>query len=259
VAREGRGAEKARSVNQAVCPVYAPAGLVAGELWWELATLVDVMLLGHWVEMRAIGRAQSALGELAKLLPDTAERVTTSGTETVPVSALQVGDVILVRPGGSLAADGEVVSGRSSVNESMITGESRPVAKGEGDAVVGGTVNAEGSLRVRVTRTGADSALGGIMRLVSEAQASRSRAQDLADRAAFVLTVVAIAAGSATLGAWVRHAPVRDRAHRRRPGDRLPARPRPGHPPCHRHLHDPGRPGGVTRPEALGTRAGPVA
>ncbi|HEX7049116.1 MAG TPA: heavy metal translocating P-type ATPase [Longimicrobiales bacterium] len=189
-----------------VAYLYSVAGvlrLVTGELWWELATLVDVMLLGHWIEMRSVGRASGALRELAKLLPDTAERVTDGGTETVRADALREGDVVLVRPGGAVPADGVVVRGRSSVNEAMITGESRPVEKNQGDDVIAGTVNGEGSLRVRVTKTGEATALAGIMRLVEEAQASRSRAQDLADRAAFVLTLVAIGAGTLTLVAWL--------------------------------------------------------
>jgi P-type Cu2+ transporter len=178
-------------------------GIVAGELWWELSTLVTVMLLGHWIEMRSIGRAQGALRELAKLLPDTAERVLDGMTETVLVHELRRGDLILIRPGSRMAIDGQVIGGSSSVNEAMITGESRPVEKQEGDPVIGGTVNGEGSLRVEVTRTGAETTLGGIMRLVEEAQASRSRAQDLADRAAFVLTIVALGVGGLTLFVWL--------------------------------------------------------
>jgi P-type Cu2+ transporter len=178
-------------------------GLVTGELWWELSTLVTIMLLGHWIEMRSIGRAQGALQELAKLLPDTAERVADGRTVTVPVDQLRPGDLILVRPGSRIAADGLIVEGRSSVNEAMITGESQPIDKEEGDQVIGGTVNGEGSLRVKVSKTGAETTLGGIMRLVGEAQTSRSRAQDLADRAAFVLTIIALAAGTLTLFAWL--------------------------------------------------------
>ncbi|MGH2494176.1 MAG: heavy metal translocating P-type ATPase [Ktedonobacteraceae bacterium] len=178
-------------------------GLVAGmPFYWELATLVTIMLLGHWVEMRAIGSAQNALRELAKLLPDMAERITASRTEEVPVSALQVGDLVLVRPGGQVPADGEIAEGESHVNESMITGESRPVAKHAGDEVIAGTVNGNGSLRVRVTRTGEQTMLAGIMRLVEEAQHSKSRAQALADRAAFWLTLVAVGAAILALIIW---------------------------------------------------------
>ncbi len=172
-------------------------------LYWELATLVDVMLLGHWIEMRAVGRARGALAELARLLPDTAERILDGRTEEVPLEALRVGDLLLVRPGAKVPADGEVVQGESNVNEAMVTGESRPVAKTSGSQVVGGTVNLDGSLRVRVNRVGEDTTLARIMRLVEHAQHSRSRAQALADRAAYWLTIVAILAGAVTLAAWL--------------------------------------------------------
>jgi Cu2+-exporting ATPase len=172
-------------------------------LFWELTTLITVMLFGHWMEMRSVGRAQGALQELAKLLPDEAERISDSGTERVAVSDLRVGDVVLVRPGAKVPADGEVAEGESSVNEAMITGESRPVDKAKGSAVIAGTVNGEGSLRVKVTKVGEETALAGIMRLVADAQASRSRAQVLADRAAFLLTVVAIVTGVLTFVGWL--------------------------------------------------------
>ncbi|MFA9479750.1 heavy metal translocating P-type ATPase [Phycisphaerales bacterium AB-hyl4] len=173
-------------------------------LWWELATLVTIMLLGHWIEMRSIFQAQGALKELAKLLPDMAVRIAGDDqTEEVSVDQLNDGDLILIRPGASIPADGEVKQGKSSVNEAMITGESNPVIKREGDKVIAGTVNGEGSLRVEVTGTGDKTALAGIMRLVEQAQSSRSRAQALADRAAFYLTFVAIAAGVATFIAWL--------------------------------------------------------
>ena len=178
-------------------------GLRGMPLWWELATLVTIMLLGHWIEMRSIDQARGALRALAKLLPDTAVRLDGEQQEEVPVSALREGDVLLIRPGAKVPADGVVRSGRSSVNESMITGESRPVEKDEGARVIAGTVNGHGSLRVEVTGTGDRTALAGIMRLVEQAQASRSRAQALADRAAFFLTLVAIAAGAVTLVTWV--------------------------------------------------------
>ena len=177
-------------------------GFRAMALWWELATLVTIMLLGHWMEMRSIAQASGALKELAKLLPATAVRIVDGGTEEVPVSALRRGDVVLVRPGSSIPADGVVREGRSPVNEAMITGESRPVDKAEGNEVIAGTVNGAGSLRVAVTKTGEKTALAGIMRLVSDAQTSRSRAQALADRAAFYLTLVAISAGVLTLVVW---------------------------------------------------------
>ncbi len=187
--------------------VYSAAVTVGFEghaLWWELATLVTIMLLGHWIEMRSIFQAQGALKELAKLLPDTAVRITADDqTEEVPVDRLQDGDLVLVRPGASVPADGVVRRGRSSVNEAMITGESRPVDKQEADKVIAGTTNGQGSLRVEVTGTGEKTALAGIMRLVEQAQGSRSRAQALADRAAFFLTLVAIGAGGVTLVAWL--------------------------------------------------------
>ncbi|SEP32723.1 ATPase, P-type (transporting), HAD superfamily, subfamily IC, partial [Halogranum amylolyticum] len=172
--------------------------------FWELVTLIDIMLLGHWMEMRSVRQASGALDELAKLMPDTAERVTESGdTEEVPVSELGEGDIILVRPGASVPADGEVVKGESSVDESMITGESRPVDKEPESEVVAGTVNQDGSLRVRVTKTGDETTLAGIMRLVDEAQKSKSRTQLLADRAAGWLFYIALAVAGITAVAWV--------------------------------------------------------
>ena len=176
-------------------------------LWEELATLVTVMLLGHWIEMRSIAQAQGALAELAKLLPDSAVRIVREGRgereEEVPVAALQTGDLVLVRPGARIPVDGVAVEGHSRVNESMITGESRPVEKNLGDKVIAGTVNEAGSLRVQVTGTGEQTMLAGIMRLVEQAQQSRSRAQALADRAAFWLTVVALGAGGLSLVSWL--------------------------------------------------------
>jgi len=174
----------------------------AEALWWELATLVTIMLLGHWIEMRSIAQAQGALNELAKLLPDTATRVTDQGEESVPVGDLQEGDIVLIRPGESVPVDGTVQKGASTVNEAMLTGESRPVQKNEGDEVIAATINGEGSLYVRVTGTGDKTKLSGIMRLVADAQQSKSRAQHLADRAAQLLTGVAIAAGVITLIVW---------------------------------------------------------
>jgi Cu2+-exporting ATPase len=176
-------------------------------LWEELATLVTIMLLGHWLEMRSISQAQGALGELAKLLPSTAVRVHGEGAservEETPVSELREGDIVLIRPGAGVPADGIVRLGQSSVNEALITGESAPVEKREGAKVIAGTTNGAGSLRVEVTGTGDQTALAGIMRLVQEAQHSRSRAQDLADRAASWLTWVALGAGAVTLVAWL--------------------------------------------------------
>jgi P-type Cu2+ transporter len=178
-------------------------GLIqADAIWWELATLVTIMLLGHWIEMRSISQAQGALQELAKLLPDTATRVSGQGEETVPVSELREGDIVLVRPGESVPADGVVQKGTSDLNEAMITGESRPVRKVEGDEVIAATINGGGSLRIQVTGTGEKTKLSGIMRLVAAAQTSKSRAQHLADRAARILTGVAIVAGVVTLVVW---------------------------------------------------------
>jgi len=174
----------------------------AEALWWELATLVTIMLLGHWIEMRSIVQAQGALEELAKLLPDTSTRITEEGEEEVAVSELKEGDIILVRPGENIPADGILRKGKSDVNEAMITGESKPVKKKEGDEVIAGTNNGEGSLRIEVTGTGEKTKLSGIMRLVAEAQSSKSRAQNLADRAAQLLTGVAILAGVLTLIIW---------------------------------------------------------
>lgn len=188
-----------------VAYVYSVAvtfGLPGEPLYWELATLVTVMLLGHWMEMRAIGAARGALRELARLMPDEAERIIDGRTETVPVSELAKGDIVLMRPGAKVPADGTVVEGESSVNEAMITGESMPVRKAQGAEVIGGTVNGHGSLRVEVTRVGDETALAGIMRLVAEAQSSRSMAQNLADRAAYWLTIIAITVAAITFAAW---------------------------------------------------------
>ncbi len=180
----------------------ATLGVFEVDVWWELATLTSVMLLGHWLEMKAVAQAQGALDALAALLPDSAERVTESGIEKVPLAGLRVGDVVLVRPGSRVPADGIVLEGTADVDESMITGESRPVPKTPGAAVVAGTVAAGGSLRVRVTAIGEQTALSGIMRLVAAAQASGSRAQALADRAAALLFYIAVTAGTLTLAYW---------------------------------------------------------
>jgi Cu2+-exporting ATPase len=173
------------------------------EFWWELAALVTVMLLGHWQEMKAIGQAQGALAALAALLPDEAERIGPDGEpETVALSDLTPGDVVLVRSGGRVPADGTIVSGAAEMDESTITGESRPVPRGEGDAVVAGTVSTDSALRVRVTAVGDDTTLAGIQRLVAEAQAGGGRAQALADRFAALLFYVATAAGLVTFVVW---------------------------------------------------------
>jgi len=178
-------------------------GVPGMDLWWELSTLITIMILGHWIEMRSVAQAQGALQELAKLVPDTAIRLVGDKPEEVPVSDLHEGDIILLRPGSSVPADGVVIDGTSAVNEAMITGESRPLEKKPDDKVIAGTVNGVGSLRVKVTGVGDRTALAGIMRLVAQAQTSRSKAQALADRAAFFLTVIAIVSAIITLVAWL--------------------------------------------------------
>jgi len=172
------------------------------DFWWELALLVAIMLLGHWIEMRALGSAQGALDALAALLPDEAERITETGTETVNVSELRAGDTLLVRSGARMPADGTVIGGQAEFDESMITGESKTVLRSVGDPVVAGTVATDNTVRVRVTAVGDDTALAGIQRLVAEAQASSSRAQALADRAAAFLFYFATGAGVITFIAW---------------------------------------------------------
>ncbi|MGQ0617563.1 MAG: copper-translocating P-type ATPase [Acidimicrobiia bacterium] len=173
------------------------------DFWWELSLLVTIMLLGHWQEMKALGQAQDALAALAALLPDDAERVgPDGGIETVTIDDLQPGDVVLVRSGARVPADGEIIDGAAGLDESMITGESKPVAKDLGDRVVAGTVSTDSAIRVRVDAVGEDTALAGIQRLVAEAQESRSRAQILADRAAALLFSVATAAAVTTGIVW---------------------------------------------------------
>jgi Cu2+-exporting ATPase len=173
------------------------------DFWWELAALITIMLLGHWLEMRALGQARRALAALAELLPDEAELVAADGSlSTVALGDLRVGDVVLVRPGGRVPADGEIVDGSAELDESMVTGESRPVGRSEGDRVVAGTVSTDSSVRVRLTAVGDDTALAGIQRLVTQAEASRSGAQVLADRAASLLFYVASAAAIVTLLVW---------------------------------------------------------
>ncbi|MDQ1059958.1 Cu2+-exporting ATPase [Arthrobacter globiformis] len=172
------------------------------DFWWELALLVAIMLLGHWIEMRALGSAQGALDALAALLPDEAERITDAGTETVGVSELRAGDLVLVRSGARMPADGTVTDGQAEFDESMITGESKTVPRSPGDRVIAGTVATDNTVRVRITAVGDDTALAGIQRLVAEAQASSSRAQALADRAAAFLFYFAAGAGVITFIAW---------------------------------------------------------
>jgi Cu2+-exporting ATPase len=183
--------------------VAVTLGLKGMDFWWELATLITIMLLGHWIEMSAIMGAQDALGELAKLLPDEAEMLHGDHVMTMAVSSLSVGDLVLVRPGGAVPVDGEVTEGESKVDESLLTGESTPVAKSPKSAVIAGSVNGSGALTIRVTKTGGDTAIAGIMRLVAEAQSSKSSAQLLADRAAALLFYVAVAAAIITLAVWL--------------------------------------------------------
>jgi Cu2+-exporting ATPase len=175
----------------------------AMDFWWELAALIVIMLFGHWQEMKALGEAQGALNALAALLPDEAERIRDNGSiETVPIAELRPGDVVLVRPGGRIPADGTIIEGTVEIDQSMVTGESRPVPKGAGDRVVAGTVATDSAVRVKVEAVGDDTALAGIRRLVEEAQASQSRAQVLADRAAALLFYVAAASGFVTFVVW---------------------------------------------------------
>ncbi len=188
-----------------VAYVYSAASVlfVGGSVFfWELATLIDIMLLGHWLEMRSVQGASRALEELARIMPAEADLVSGEGTRKVLVESLRPGNVVLVRPGAKVPVDGEVVDGESEVDEALLTGESRPVPKRSGNEVIGGAINGQGSLTVRVTRTGEETYLSQVIELVRQAQESRSRSQDLADRAALYLTIIAIAAGAVTLVAW---------------------------------------------------------
>ncbi|MDP2594095.1 MAG: heavy metal translocating P-type ATPase [bacterium] len=172
-------------------------------LWWELSTLIAIMLLGHWIEMRAVSGAAGALRALSKLLPDMATVRRDGRTATVPLRDLREGDLMLVAPGAKIPADGVVTEGESEADESMITGESKPVEKHPASQVIAGTINGDGSLEVTVTHIGETTFLAGVMRLVAEAQASKSKLQILSDRAAFYLTIIATLAGAATLAAWL--------------------------------------------------------
>ncbi len=184
--------------------LYAQFTDLGEVFFWELVTLIDIMLLGHWLEMRSIRKASGALDELAKLMPDEAERITSDGSiETVSTEELQKGDRLLIRPGASVPADGEVIEGESSLDESMITGESRPVDKKPGSKVIAGTINGDGSLRVKVSAIGDETALAGIMRLVEQAQGSKSQTQKLADRAAGWLFYIALGVAALTLMGWI--------------------------------------------------------
>jgi P-type Cu2+ transporter len=185
-----------------VASAASTLGLFDLEFWWELSALVVIMLLGHWQEMKALGQARGAVSALAELLPDDAERVRDGKVERIPLGELRVGDVVLVRPGARVPADGEVVAGRAELDESMITGESKPVARGERQAVTAGTVATDSAIRVRVAAVGEETALAGIQRLVAEAHMSRSRTQALADRAAALLFYVAVAAAIMAFIVW---------------------------------------------------------
>lgn len=177
---------------------------IEGEgFFWELATLVTIMLLGHWLEMASVAKAEGALDAISKLLPDKAEKLVHGKPELVLVSQLKVGDLLLVRPGANIPADGLIVEGSSSVSEAAITGESKPVTRSVNDKVIAGTNNQDGSLTIRVTKLGQDTALAGIMRLVAEAQTSKSNVQVLADKAAFILTIIAIITASVTFVSWL--------------------------------------------------------
>lgn len=172
-------------------------------LFWELSTLIAIMLLGHWIEMRAVRGAQGALNELAKLLPDKAEVIRNGKTELIPLNELKVGDTVLVKPGSKIPADGKIVDGYSELNEAIITGESKPIAKKVGAEVIAGSINGDGTLKVLITKIGETTFLAGVMRLVADAQASKSRLQMLSDRAAFYLTVLAVVAGGLTFTLWM--------------------------------------------------------
>jgi len=179
-------------------------GLPGSVFFWETATLIDIMLLGHWIEMRSVLGASRALEQLVRLLPAEAHRVRADGSvEEVPLDALRPGDRVLVKPGEKIPTDGRVVQGRTSVDQAMLTGESQPVEKGEGDEVIGGAVNGEGAITIGVRRTGADTYLSQVIELVRKAQETRSRTQDLADRAALWLTLIAIGGGTVTFVAWL--------------------------------------------------------
>ena len=190
--------------------VYSSAvvfGLAGEVFFWELATLIDIMLLGHWLEMKSVMGASRALEELARLMPSEAHRLEPDGTVMdVPLAELKAGNWVLIKPGEKMPADGEVIEGETSVNEAMLTGESKPVAKKKGAKVIGGSINGEGSVTVEIQKTGRDSYLSQVIDLVRQAQESKSRTQDLSNRAALWLTLIAIGAGSLTLFAWLAFA-----------------------------------------------------
>ena len=190
-----------------VAYIYSSAvvfGLQGEFFFWETATLIDIMLLGHWIEMKSVMGASRALEELVKLMPQYAHKMTLEGkTVEVPAEELKKSDRVLVKPGEKFPADGIIIEGETSVNEAMLTGESRPVSKSKGKEVIGGSINGEGSVTVEVKKTGEDSFISGVIKLVQEAQASKSKTQDLANRAAFWLTMIAISVGTITLAIWL--------------------------------------------------------
>ncbi|GMU21394.1 MAG: copper-translocating P-type ATPase [Phycisphaerae bacterium] len=190
-----------------VAYVYSSAvvfGLSGKVFFWELATLIDVMLLGHWIEMKSVMGASKALESLVQLMPSEAHRVTDSGgTEDVPVTELQPGDRVVVKPGEKVPIDGQITEGRSSVNEAMLTGESKPVEKAEGDQAIGGSVNGEAAFTMEVQKTGDQTYLSQVIEMVRKAQESRSRTQDIANRAALWLTIIALSVGTGTLVVWL--------------------------------------------------------
>jgi Cu2+-exporting ATPase len=173
------------------------------DLLFELASLIAIMLLGHWIEMRSVKGAQGALKELAKLMPDQAEIIRGDKTEIIPLADLRVGDIVLIKPGAKVPADGKIIDGRSELNESIITGESRPQEKSIGDIVIAGSINGDRSLKIKIEKIGENTFLAGIMRLVADAQASKSRLQMLSDRAAFYLTIIAMVGGAVTFIGWI--------------------------------------------------------
>jgi Cu2+-exporting ATPase len=179
-------------------------GVKGEDFFWELATLIDIMLLGHWIEMKSIMGASKALEELAKLMPDEAHKINDDGSVIEsPVSELKHKDKLLIKPGEKIPADGKIFEGKSSINESMLTGESKPVSKSEGDTVIGGSINSEGSLKIEVEKTGDETFLSQIVKMVKDAQESKSKTQDLANRAAFWLTLIAITSGALTMLIWL--------------------------------------------------------
>lgn len=179
-------------------------GLTGEVFFWELATLIDIMLLGHWIEMKSVMGASKALEELAKLMPDEAHKIDNDGNIIdIKVSGLKQGIRLLIKPGEKIPADGKIYEGKTSINESMVTGESKPVSKREGDNVIGGSINGEGSVKIEVEKTGDDSFLSQVVKMVKEAQESKSKTQDFANRAAFWLTIIAIISGSVTMFVWL--------------------------------------------------------